>query len=220
MRQTLRESYVHSRLADLLSVRFSALACADEVFSRPNARSATIGDTIARTIKPFDTLLNGRVSIVGPDVLVGPDLILAVRLTVHELLTNALKYGALSETQGRVAIEWRILDAARCNFRFRWSEFGVKRIRSPSPQGFGMRMIERVLARHVLDGLAVGYEPEGFRFAFTGQASPLNGDSSPAGEQHTGSMSTSGSAQKRSEIPVAAYVAGATSIARRSGREA
>ena len=169
-RQTLRGSDTYRQLAESLSVRFSALASANDVFRAGDDTGATIGETVENALTPFGDFSGGRVSIGGPKIRLGASLTLALRLTVHELSTNALKHGALADEHGQLAIAWSYMGDARDAFRFMWTEASARTVRPPTRTGFGTRMIGHVLASHALEGPELRYEADGVRFAFTARA--------------------------------------------------
>jgi two-component sensor histidine kinase len=90
---------------------------------------------------------------------------LALAMALHELATNAIKYGALSIPEGRVAVEWLIKreDGERRLF-FCWAEHNGPPVTPPTRTGFGTRMIERVLRRHVRGDAAIRYPKSGVMF--------------------------------------------------------
>jgi light-regulated signal transduction histidine kinase (bacteriophytochrome) len=84
------------------------------------------------------------ISISGPDVVLTPQAALALALAIHELATNAAKFGSLSVPGGRVTIQWRL--AALGGVILEWGEIGGPRVEPPTKRGFGSNLIERVLA--------------------------------------------------------------------------
>jgi two-component sensor histidine kinase len=79
-------------------------------------------------------------------------------MALHELGTNALKYGALSREQGRVSVQWTT-EAGR--FRLRWKETGGPPVSPPGHRGFGSRMIERGLAAELQGEVRIDWRPQG-----------------------------------------------------------
>ncbi len=87
-------------------------------------------------------------------------------MALHELATNAIKYGALSVPEGQVAIRWALVGAVGARrFAFSWAEQGGPPVTAPMHTGFGTRMIQRVFAQHVEGDAGITYAPEGVRFA-------------------------------------------------------
>jgi two-component sensor histidine kinase len=99
-----------------------------------------------------------RVSIEGPEVLLEPNSAQAIAVTLHELATNAAKYGALSATEGQIEVKWS--HTADGRLILRWTETGGPPVKTPTHQGFGGRvikgMIEQLKGRTRFD-----WRPEG-----------------------------------------------------------
>ena len=165
-RQMLRGSEAYREFAETLSLRFSALASANDVFRTGEAGGATIGETVEKALMPFGGLSNKRISIGGPAIQLTAGLTLALRMTVHELCTNALKHGALSDDHGRLAVTWSYVGHAQDTFSFRWTESSARTVRPPTRPGFGTQMIAHVLTTHALQGPEVRYEACGVKFSF------------------------------------------------------
>jgi two-component sensor histidine kinase/putative methionine-R-sulfoxide reductase with GAF domain len=123
-----------------LQRRLEALGAAHKVLieqESPTASMMAIARTVLGTIGQLD-----RVTLDGPDVTFGPRTALACSLILHELGTNALKYGALSKPDGRVSLSWALEgDEAEPVLRFRWSETGGPPVARPKRSGFGTRLI-------------------------------------------------------------------------------
>lgn len=106
-----------------------------------------------------------RFDIDGPALWLAPKSALALTLAIHELATNAAKYGALSVPSGRVAIMWKVEDAnnsARARrFLLRWQERGGPVVSLPRRKGFGSRLIEKALAAELNGEVEISYDPDG-----------------------------------------------------------
>jgi two-component sensor histidine kinase len=79
-------------------------------------------------------------------------------MTLHELCTNATKYGALSVEAGHVTIIWRVVEG---RFLLRWQEHGGPAVSPPARQGFGSRLIQRSLAAEFLGQVKIAFDPAG-----------------------------------------------------------
>lgn len=121
--------------------RLSALAATDDLIMAAQGKGARIGDIITAELRPYDV---GRISIEGPDILLAPKLALTMALLFHELATNATKYGALSQSAGRISVRWSCSDA-RLNLEWRESEGPA--VSAPRHRGFGTRLFLRALAQ-------------------------------------------------------------------------
>ena len=91
-----------------------------------------------------------------------------ISLGVHELCTNAFKYGALSSGDGRVEIRWRQHPADESRFDFEWAEKGGPPASEPDRQGFGMRILRRGMELESGGRAEVAYTPEGLRYRLSG----------------------------------------------------
>ena len=100
-----------------------------------------------------------RFTLEGPDTWLNASMSLQVTLALHELATNAAKYGALRNANGRVRLTWEQLDADRLNLC--WRETGGPRVTTPKSKGFGSILIE-----HTFDGARFEYAPQGLTCTF------------------------------------------------------
>ncbi len=131
----------HAAARYALEGRLSALSAAHDVLTRESWASAPMGEIVANAVAAFCD--ESRCTITGPDLRLNPRTAVSVALAVHELATNAVKYGALSNAEGSVSIKWSV-DGGRLNFE--WTEHNGPPVTAPSRRGFGSRMIERALA--------------------------------------------------------------------------
>jgi two-component sensor histidine kinase len=142
--------------------RLGALAEAHNLLSQEKWQGAELADVIARVLQPYRLSNPERVRMSGPKVPLSPRLAVVLSMIVHEIATNAAKYGALSNDSGVVSLEWEVLehDAAR-KLRMIWTETGGPPVTAPVQRGFGSRLIERS-ARDQLGGDAtVDFLPRG-----------------------------------------------------------
>lgn len=165
VRQTLRDSVSLKDAADAITGRIASLAAAQELLIQEVVQGASIHDVIAQALAPFRDRAGVRILSRGDDVRLSPELTLALSMTIHELATNAVKYGALSVPSGRVSVEWALRDAADGRYLFFcWGEHDGPPVTAPTRTGFGSKMIERVFRRHVRGHPTIQYRPEGVRF--------------------------------------------------------
>ena len=163
--QTLRDASSLDAARDAVSGRIASLASAHELLLKDEIEGAAIGDIVERVLNPFVDSGGKRFSAEGPAIRLTPEVTLALSMALHELATNAIKYGALSVPDGQVAIRWAINgNAAGRRFDFTWVERDGPLVVPPTRVGFGTRMIERVLSRHVKGKAEISYLPEGIRF--------------------------------------------------------
>ncbi len=141
--------------------RLMNLAKAHDVLTRENWAGADLADIVIDTVKPHAGG-ESRFQIDGPHVRLGPNAALAVAMALHELCTNAAKYGALSTEEGRVDIVWRLDgDGTDRRLSLRWSESEGPPVTSPTRKGFGSRLIQQVLATELGGKVRVAYDPSG-----------------------------------------------------------
>ena len=116
---------------------------------------------ISTALIPYRTD-EGRFTASGPPLIVKSRQALALSLAIHQLATNALKYGALTVSGGHVSITWTSEDQeGEPNFGFVWREFGGPPASEPTGVGFGSRLISRVLQDDFGGSVEVSYGPTG-----------------------------------------------------------
>lgn len=151
--QTLRQSATKEEARDALESRLVALARAHDMLTQGRWSGGDLRETIEGTLRLIlhHQLLGARVNLDGPDVHLGSGALVGLSLAIHELATNAVKYGAMSNDSGRIDVHWDITyDTPQC-FRMRWTERGGPPVEPPRRRGFGSRVIEEGLA-HEFDG--------------------------------------------------------------------
>jgi len=136
--------------------RLEALAAAHNLLTRKNWDTASIADVATAALAPF--VPEDRRDIEGPDVAVLPQTAVGLALALHELATNASKYGALSTESGRISVCWKIVDD---QLQMEWREKGGPPVSPPKHRGFGSRMIERTLAAEFGGKVELLFRPEG-----------------------------------------------------------
>lgn len=159
--QTLGHASTMKEARDSFSSRLINLAKAHDVLTRESWKSANLAEIVGDTVNPHSGGKN-RFLIEGPDVQLAPSAALAIAMALHELSTNAAKYGALSSEAGQVDIVWSLYgsnDDRRLTLR--WSESGGPPVSAPKRKGFGSRLIERALAAELGGEVRVQYEPSG-----------------------------------------------------------
>ena len=160
--QTLRSASADDRAAFV--ARLHALAGAHDLLTTQDWNRARVGDIVRRSLKPFQERIQERFRIDGPEaVSLDPNRSVTLSGVLHELATNATKYGALSNGIGQVSVAWELLPDRR--LRLRWQESGGPRVRSPERKGFGLMFIEHALSGDS-GGARFSFSPEGFCCTF------------------------------------------------------
>jgi two-component sensor histidine kinase len=107
---------------------------------------------------------------MGPTVRLTPTAAQGIGMALHELATNASKYGALSNEVGRVHISWQVTDAAAPTFTMRWLEEGGPKVVTPSRRGFGQMVIGRMVESSVDGTVEVDYRESGLSWKLSALA--------------------------------------------------
>lgn len=141
--------------------RLAALAAAHDLLTSQNWQSASLRQVIEKAGLGCGASPE-RMTVIGPELRVQPKTAVSIAMAVHELCTNAVKYGALSNDDGRVRVEWSV-DASGMESRLRlvWQEEGGPPVEAPTRRGFGTRMIERALAAELGGTARIDFLPEG-----------------------------------------------------------
>lgn len=155
--QTLRKLESGDEAQAVLSARLAALAAAHDVMIKDSWQEANLKNIVEATVAAHEA---ARFRLGGPNITMDSRSALALGLAIHELCTNAIKYGALSNDSGQVRIMWDT-DVARERFKLRWIEEGGPAVIPPKQQGFGSFLIERNLAGALNAQIRVDYEPSG-----------------------------------------------------------
>lgn len=160
--QTLRNVTDVEAAKEALAARLIALGKAHDILLSGESEGADFEAVLASALAIHDDRQPDRFRISGPAIELGAKAALSLALTLHELATNAVKYGALSVPAGRVTVAWDVaLEAGEPTVRMTWRESGGPRVVVPSRKGFGSRLIERGLVGAVGGTVSLDYEPAG-----------------------------------------------------------
>ncbi|MEJ0018499.1 MAG: sensor histidine kinase [Acetobacteraceae bacterium] len=153
--QTVRQAGSLEEFSEAFIGRVNALASAYTLLSRDNWTRVPLRDVLEEELRPFASPLEERFVLEGEAVLLLPRAALAFGMIFHELVTNAVKHGALSVPDGRITLLWQVeRQNAKDHLAFAWTERDGPNIGHPLRKGFGLALIERS-ARHELKGEAV-----------------------------------------------------------------
>jgi two-component sensor histidine kinase len=166
-RQSLRAAQLSGPARDFED-RLMALGWTYDLLTQERWTGAPLRDVIQRTLTPHIAHGSSRLTLEGPDLWLHPNRALSLALALHELATNAVKYGALSNETGRIAVSWSIeQETAERQLELEWAESGGPPVRAPRRRGFGSRLIERSLARDLGGQAKLAFEPAGLRCHIT-----------------------------------------------------
>jgi PAS domain S-box-containing protein len=142
--------------------RLHALASAHDLLTLESWNRAPLQDVVGRVLQPFQEKHHDRFLIVGPgDLWLSADRSVLLALLLHELATNAVKYGALSNGKGQVSLTWKTVSNAHpAKIVLTWIESGGPPVKPREDKGFGSLLIERVVASQ-LGAASVEFPPQG-----------------------------------------------------------
>ena len=140
-----------------LDQRLVALAAAHDVLTRTRWQSADLREVIDAALAPFSGPGDLRFHLTGPPISLRPAAALAMAMGLHELATNALKYGPLSTPHGHVDLGWEVTAGPIATLRLRWRERGGPPVTPPTRRGFGLRLLERGLAQDLSGSVSLDF---------------------------------------------------------------
>lgn len=148
--------------------RIKSLAHTHSVLTEATWQTASLRNLLANELRPYAEAeaeggADGRVTFEGPDIELPSEMAVPVGMAIHELTTNAAKYGALSNRRGRVAVRWSLEPGGKAGIlHFAWRESEGPAVQAPRRQGFGTRLLQRVLTTQVQAEVTTDYAPDGF----------------------------------------------------------
>jgi two-component system CheB/CheR fusion protein len=165
--QTLRSSDSLEYFSEAFKGRLQALAGANDAIVDGSWKGVTLRHIVHRSLRPF--AVDRQVALGdGPDIDLRPQASLALAMILHELATNAVKYGALSVPKGRVLIAWRInSNNPEPRIEVDWTESRGPPVQEPTRRGQGTRFIERSIAYELKGKSSVIFEQDGVRATLT-----------------------------------------------------
>jgi PAS domain S-box-containing protein len=160
--QTLRNAPTMEAAREGFEGRLMALSRVHDVLTRENWESANLREIVAEAIAPFRSIGEQRFRVSGPRVHLMPRMALALAMALQELVTNAVKYGALSNQTGEIRLTWTVdPDSSPARLHLVWQEVGGPPVLAPSRRGFGSRLIERSLAQDLGGEVRIDFAPDG-----------------------------------------------------------
>ncbi len=156
--QTMRSATAEERSA--FAARLRTLAAAHDLLTLEKWNEASLGEVVSKALDPFVEEHRARFESYGPSLSLNANNALLVAMALHELATNAVKYGALSNKRGSVQVTWNVLPGNADRMRFTWRETGGPPVKPPSRKGFGSLLIE--MAFQDRGGSSrIDFEPQG-----------------------------------------------------------
>jgi PAS domain S-box-containing protein len=154
--------------------RLLSMAGAHDVLTQQNWEGADLRNIVERALSPF-MALGREFDVNGPAIRLLPKSALAIAMAVHELATNAAKYGALSNGSGRLSVHWAISEQDAPHLHIVWTETGGPKVAAPRSKGFGSRLIERGLAGQLGGEALIDYRETGIICSIMAPLSTITG---------------------------------------------
>ena len=175
-RQTAKHSDPATFVARL-SDRIAGLAASQDLLVKNQWRGVEVANLVEAQLAHFKDLIGTRVLLEGPPVRLTPAAAQGIGMALHELATNAAKYGALSNSDGRVHISWQVAAAQEPTFTMQWLEEGGPTVAAPSHNGYG-QMVIGSMAEAAVDGtVEIDYRESGLSWKLSAPvADALEGD--------------------------------------------
>jgi PAS domain S-box-containing protein len=152
-------------LKEAIAGRIEALANVHSLFAQSRWAGAELGRLVQQELSPYSRDGEMRTRIDGPSVMLNSDVAQSMAVALHELATNAAKYGALSEEKGQVRVEWS--RAADGRVVLRWAEAGGPPVTPPTRKGFGTHVMEAMIRGHVGGDVRLNWRAEGLACEIT-----------------------------------------------------
>jgi PAS domain S-box-containing protein len=145
------------------SERLQGLAASHDLLVHNQWRGVGLAELVASQIAPFRSALKDRISLDGPALHINTAAAQSLGLALHELATNAGKYGSLSEAEGNVRISWQVdKSMTPVLFRMKWEETGGPRVKKPERKGFGTVLLADMIRTSLQGKVQLDYAPQGF----------------------------------------------------------
>ena len=174
-RRTARTTTTMEEFESRFGKRLQGLAASHDVLVRNSWQGAPLGDLLRQQLMPFMDIQSSRVELTGPEIAVTAEATQAIGLAIHELATNAIKYGSLSVPDGRIKISW-VFDSeplASRGLLLKWVEHGGPRVVPPSRKGFGHLVIGEMIERSLNAKVTLEFAPRGLEWSVSIPAANL-----------------------------------------------
>jgi two-component sensor histidine kinase len=136
------------------------MAVAHSLLSQSGWQNVGLSALVREQLAPYAT--GSNVTIEGEDIILGPAAIQALAMVLHELVTNAAKYGSLSVPDGRVCITWESVNlGAGAKLLFEWRELGGPPVQPEAPSGYGTRLIRNLIPHELGGKVDLLFTPDG-----------------------------------------------------------
>lgn len=163
-RRTAARTTSIEQFLDQFGARLVAIGSAHDLLVAEDWKGASLKTLIESQLSGFGDLIGTRIALDGEDIHLKPEATQNIAMALHELASNAAKFGALSNDAGKVGIAWSIQDGEAQTFVFGWKEQGGPDVTPPGHVGFGRMMIERVVGQALNGKVKLDFEPDGVSY--------------------------------------------------------
>jgi two-component sensor histidine kinase/CHASE1-domain containing sensor protein len=158
---TRRRATSLDEFAEGIDNRIRALSATHDLLTQSEWGTTPVRSVISVELAPYTNERDHEVVTEGPEVELAPNDALSLGLAVHELATNAAKFGALSMPGGKVSITWELVNESLA--RIEWIESNGPKVNLPQKRGFGTDLIEKIVAHELRHPVELEFHPEGVR---------------------------------------------------------
>ena len=148
-----------------LDGRIRALSATHDLLTQSDCGTTQIRAVVDAELAPYRQAEEHRIAISGPDIPLAPNDALSLGLAVHELATNAAKYGSLTRAGGEVSVHWELISPVRV--RLEWKERGGPPVKAVRGRGFGTDLIEKIVANELDSPVQLDFDAEGVTCVLT-----------------------------------------------------
>ncbi|MBA1158090.1 PAS domain-containing protein [Microvirga mediterraneensis] len=145
--------------------RIVSLARTHNLLTEDLWQKAALEELVQTELGPYEDEAKNRITVMGPHLELPSEAAVPIGMAIHELTTNAAKHGALSTFGGQVEVRWEISGGERPMLHFSWEERGGPHVSTPARQGFGTRLLQRVLSTQLQAEVSMEFPQEGLRFS-------------------------------------------------------
>ncbi len=164
MNTTAKSSATIEDFQEAFAGRIASLAKTHAVMTEELDQSVSFEQLLNQELGFYADGASQRIRLSGPAVDLPSQIAVPLGMAVHELTTNAAKYGALATEAGRIAVDWSLAESpVGVALRWEWNEMDGPTVSPPGREGFGSMLLKRVLSQQIGAEVNVAFEPEGFR---------------------------------------------------------
>ena len=163
MGSTARCSETMEEFEQRFAARIGSLARTHSLLTDAQWQSVPFDELLRAELDPYDDASGKRIVLAGPAVQLSSDLAVPIGMAIHELTTNAVKHGALRELGGRVEVTWAVTNGTESQLSWTWNEHDGPPVALPTREGFGSRLLNRVLTIQTGAKIDIAYDPDGLR---------------------------------------------------------